>query len=296
MRPWAHRPGTVALLLTLGLVLVGTGATASARSSRFLEFHLPARDGYHVLVQVEGTNTSLTATRDKRGAKTGSLSTYTVRNEAGDGGVKATFGDLGEIAVRFRPVGPITHTRPEEGCHGPDRYTIRHGVFVGSLRFRGEDGYIAVKASRAKGESVSPLALDCAGSTRSARVPASGAGRKPAFLFEAGHRSGLLAEYFSASHEPGGPVRFFASLEQTEGAVAILRLAATEGSPRTFATDDALSFATLAPKAPFAGIGSLTRDTSGARLWNGSLAVSFPGAPDVPLTGPMFKTRLTRSW
>ena len=295
MRPRSHRPGTVALL-ALGLVLAGTGSTASARSSWLLGFHLPAGDGYHVVVRAGETNTSLTTTRDKTGAKTGSLSIYTVRSEAGDGEIRATFGDLGKIAMRFRSVGPITYTKREEGCHGPDRYTIRHGVFVGSLRFRGEDGYVAVKDSRAKGESVSPLTLDCTGSKRSARASDAGAGRRPTFRFEARHRSGLSAEYFSASREPGGPVRFFASLEQTEARVAILRLAAAEGSPRTFATDDALSFATLAPKAPFMGTGSLTRDTSGARLWNGSLAVSFPGAPDVPLTGPTFKTRLTRGW
>jgi hypothetical protein len=172
---------------------------------------------------------------------------------------------------------------------------IHHGVFVGSLRFRGEDGYVSVKAHRVAGVSIAPLSLDCGGFRASGRPRSAEPGRPPTFRFEAGFRSGLLAEYFYASEEGTHPPQFVATVEQTIGRLAINRLAIAVGRPRSFATDDALSFATIAPTAPFAGTGSMTRGPTGARLWGGSLTVSFPGAPDVPLTGPLFKTRLIRS-
>lgn len=63
-----------------------------------------------------------------------------------------------------------------------------------------------------------------------------------------------------------------------------------------FATDDSLSFADITPPYPFSGTGSIQRTPDGAPIWTGSLAVSAPGATNLPLTGPLFKTQLTRSW
>jgi hypothetical protein len=295
MRARPRRRVALVPLLAAGIVLIGMGSTAGAQSARRLEFHLHAGHGYRVLVQASRATATLTATRAKHGAKTGSLSSYIARREPGDGAIRATFGDLGTIAMRFRPSGAVTHSKPQKGCIGADRYTIHHGVFVGSLRFRGEGGYVSVKAHRVAGVSSTPLSLDCGGSRASRRARSAGGGRPPVFRFEAGFRSGTLAEYFYASEEGAHPARFVASVEQTVGRLAIHRLAIARGGPRSFATDDALSFATLAPTTPFAGTGSMTRGPTGARLWGGSLTASFPGARDVPLTGPLFKTRLSRS-
>jgi hypothetical protein len=282
-------------LLVTGLVLAGMASTASAQSARRLEFHLRADHGYRVVVQAGRATAALTTTRAKHDAKTGSESSYIARREPGDGAIRATFGDLGTIAMRFRPSGAVTHSKPQNGCVGADRYTIHHGVFVGSLRFRGEGGYVSVKAHRVAGVSIAPPSLDCSGSGAAGRALSSDAGRPPVFRFEAGFRSGTLAEFFYASEEGGHAPRYVATVEQTVGRLAIHRLAIARGRPRSFATDDALSFATIAPTSPFAGTGSMTRGPTGAPLWGGSLTVSFPGAPDVPLTGPLFKTRLSRS-
>jgi hypothetical protein len=69
-----------------------------------------------------------------------------------------------------------------------------------------------------------------------------------------------------------------------------------EASPLTFATDDALSFLSISPPYPFGGSGLVQRKANGSRAWSGSLDVSFPGDPDVPLTGPQFQTFLARQW
>ena len=196
---------------------------------------------------------TLTATRAKHGSKTGSLSSYIARREPGDGAIRATFGDLGAIAMRFRPSGAVTHSKPQKGCVGADRYTIHHGVFVGSLRFRGEGGYVSVKAHRVAGESRTPLSLDCGGSRAPGRALSADADGPPIFRFEAGFRSGTLAEFFYASEEGAHPAQFVASVEQTVGRLAIHRLALARGRPRSFAADDALSFATLAPTGPVRG-------------------------------------------
>jgi hypothetical protein len=295
MRARSRRAGALIPLLVAGLVLIGMGSTAGAQSARRLEFHLHADHGYRVQVQASPATATLTATRAKHDSKTGSLSSYIARREPGDGAIRATFGALGTIAMRFRPNGAVTYSKPQAGCVGADRYTIHHGVFVGSLRFRGEGDYVSVKAQRVAGVSVAPLSLDCSGSPATGRTLSAAADRPPVFRFEAGFRSGTLAEFFYASEEGAHPARFVASVEQTVGRLAIHRLAIARGGPRSFATDDALSFATISPTSPFAGTGSMTRGPTGARLWGGSLTVTFPGAPEVPLTGPPFKTRLSRS-
>ena len=179
-------------------------------------------------MQAARATATLTATRAKHGAKTGSLSSYIARREPGDGAIRATFGDLGTIAMRFRPSGAVTYSKPQKGCVGADRYTIHHGVFVGSLRFRGEGGYVSVKAHRVAGESSDSALARLRRLPRRRQGPQRRCGRPPIFRFEAGFRSGTLAEFFYASEEGGHPARFVASVEQTVGRLAIHRLAARQ--------------------------------------------------------------------
>jgi hypothetical protein len=75
--------------------------------------------------------------------------------------VEADFGEVGSVAMRFRPSGRMTHSRRHRGCVGPDRYTIRFGVFTGSIRFRGEGGYTSADVHRVKGRQVTPRLLAC---------------------------------------------------------------------------------------------------------------------------------------
>jgi hypothetical protein len=283
------RRGALGLLLVLGALLAAPASGWGAERSSLLSFHVPGSHGYRIIVNSSGPTASVTATRVKHANRNGSLSTYIGRRKPGTNAVRASFGALGSVAMRFHPSGPVTYSKPERGCIGPDRQTIRHGLFVGTLHFRGEGDYTVARAQRVEGKEVNPPSLDCAGSGAPPR-------RRKIIDFDAGVRSGLLAQFFFATTDRVHPARFVASIEQTEGSLAVHRIAVARASPLTFATDNALSFASLTPPAPFSGTGSLQRRASGARTWSGSLAVSFPGAPDVTLTGPQFKTSLTRSW
>lgn len=78
--------------------------------------------------------------------------------------------------------------------------------------------------------------------------------------------------------------------------MAIYRRAYAEASSLTFASDDALRFASVSPPYPFGGSGLIQRNPDGSRSWQGSLTVSFPGGATVGLTGSQFKTQLLREW
>ena len=300
MKAWPHRRPPPLLALGLLVAVIGpmaiAPAGAGATTSRLLSFELRGSHGYRLQVRAREATAILSATRAKPQAKTGSESTYIARRKSGEGAIHATFGHLGSIKMRFHPNGRVTESKPRRNCIGPDHFTIHHGVFVGSLQFTGEGGYTEVEARRVKGESLKPTSLLCGDFGASARVSGANGAARPTDLFQASFRAGLLAEYFQATTDRTRPARFYAEISQTVGSLAIDRLAIAESPPRTFATDDALSFATLAPSAPFEGTGSLTRDPLGSRVWTGSLTVDFPGAPDVPLTGPPFKTTLTRGF
>jgi hypothetical protein len=108
-------------------------------------------------------------------------------------------------------------------------------------------------------------------------------------------RSGLTAMLFSAA-ERDGKAGFFAGVEQTVGSLGVFRGVFVRASPATLVADSSLGSAGVTPPPPFSGSASFRRGPTGAKSWTGSLAVSFPGAPNVSLTDPRFKTQLTRSW
>jgi hypothetical protein len=286
------------LVPALALALATLGAPASAGASPLLRFETHGSHGYRVLVEAHGPRTQISITKAHDHAKAGSQTTYIAHRQGGDGSIRAGFGELGSISMRFRPDGRVTETKPEKTCIGPDHLTIRHGSYVGKLRFRGEDGYVTVKANRVSGELVTPPFLNClqeSGSARPATFALAARKGPSRFRFSAGYRSGLYAAFFEATRS-GRRTEFVATVLQTVGKIGIYRLAIDRDKPSSFATNDSLSFAAIAPGAPFHGSGSLTRDPLGARQWSGSLAVNFPGAPNTPLTGPLFKTGLTRSF
>ncbi len=292
------------LRLAAGLVLSvavvsACPAIAGAAGGQQLLLRAPGGNGYSIGVSAEGATAFLDVSRPLSAGLAGASSVYIARAKLSPTRMKATFGDLGTVSVRFRPSGRVKRSRAERGCRGPDHFTIRFGVFVGKLDFEGEGGYAAAHLHRAKGRVISPLSLDCNGpvfpAPRRSR-PGGADPRAKLTTLTAGWRLGLSATSFTALDSGRGHTRFFASSSQSQGALAIYRYAFALASPLTFAVDDALSLAGVTPPPPFSGDASFQRDVSGAKSWTGSLAVSFPGAPDVPLTGSQFKAQLIRSW
>jgi hypothetical protein len=285
-----------ALALAICALAVPSGAAALVG-----KFAVGGSHGYRLTVFDYGFGVTLRVTRAKGSEPASSPGTwiyYIARAKRGNL-VSASFGDLGRVEMRFRPSREAFQSRRLQGCRGPDRYTYRRGSFVGSFEFRGEGRFTAVNVHRAQGTVVTPHGrLHCRTELEPAAVgglmPAPG-GRRVTSLF-AGWRSGLVARFFLAATDGHDPAGFEARSYETRGALAILRRTLVKAPDAAFATDGALGFATLTPPAPFSGSGYLRRDASGARVWEGSLAVTFPGQPSLPLTGPEYRTGLTRNF
>ena len=290
--------GAFAFTVALAVLAVTPGA-ASAKEDFDLSFKLPASKGYEVTVGGYDSTAFISAVKHDHAHHSYGVSTYIARGKVSPTAIHASFGPLGEAAMRFQPSGKITHSKRHRHCVGPNRYTIHFGVFVGSVRFRGEDGYTSAKASRVKGKEITPRLLLCLDTffeqIRQESRTRSRETRAKLTRLEAGLRAGLTATDFSAT-ERGGKAAFFAESEQSLGALAVFRAVLVHASPATFAFDSALSSAGVTPPPPFSGSASFQRGSKGAKSWTGSLAASFPGDPDVPLVDPRFRTQLTRSW
>jgi hypothetical protein len=298
VRQAARLRGVLGFALTVAILLVAP-ATALAAGGFDLRFHFTASDGYKITVGGYDATAALTAAKPDPSHGRRAWSSYVVRGKVSPTAIHAGFGALGRVDMRFHQSGSITHGKRHRHCIGADRYTIRPGVFVGSVRFRGEDGYVSAKVHRVKGKVVTPRFLRCFDSLFEELEGGGqkhGAKKHPkvtrlySFL-----RSGLTAMFFEASKRDR-KAGFVAEMEQTVGSLGIFRGVIVRASPTTFAFDKALSFAGVTPPAPFSGSGSFQRGPTGIKSLTGSLAVSFPGAPDVSLTDPRFKVQLTRSW
>lgn len=212
-----------------------------------------------------------------------------------DGEVRAHFGGLGDLRMRFEQ-------RKSEGrksCPSGHGGHLLLGTFHGNLAFRGEAGFTQVSASKVSGS----IGIDCRlmrkkakgkfnGQTQGKRVAGFSLGGKGHTRFTGG--SGAVAEMSNWEREYGvslgsnaiahseNPFSAMRSIQR--GDLHIARLVGVAG------TQDALSVgergeATVRPGAPFVGEGHL----AACRLssWAGNLAVQFPGER-IELTGPRF--------
>jgi len=285
------------MVMAFGLLLAAPGS-AMAAGGLDLRFQFTASDGYRIAVGGYGATAVINAAKPG-GSSDRAWSTYVARGRVSPSAIEADFGALGRVDMRFRPSGDIVHGKRHRHCVGPNRYTIQPGVFIGSVRFRGEGGYTSAKVHRVKGRVVKPRILRCLDSFAE-RFERSGQG-KPAeekakvTRLSAFARSGLTAMLFGAQ-ERGGKAGYVAEIEQTVGSLGVFRGVFVRASPATFAADNALSSAAITPPAPFSGSASFQRGPTGVKSWTGSLAVSFPGAPNVSLVDPRFHVQLSRSW
>lgn len=257
-----------------------------------MRFTFASHSGYRVTVLATGPTVELQASRQGRSGNWETATTYLARASLRGDKVRASFGHLGEISMRFVPAA----LAPSAKCERGRRWLIRHGLFVGSLRFGGEGGYLGVRVRRVKGMSIADSGLRCEAASGSPRDRSRGGRRRKLTLLGAGFRAGLDAVYFHAFKTGTGRAVYSVIDEAGGGRVAVFRHAYARSSPHTFATDDALSFASVSPSFPFSGTGLIRRRSDGSRSWSGSLTVSFPGDPRLQLTGPQFRTQLTRQW
>jgi hypothetical protein len=213
-------------------------------------------------------------------------------------------GDEGEVNLHFVPRG-----RPEEtplpGCKGGPQ-VIEEGTLVGTVRFRGRDGFTTVDTHRAHVIVARVPSMTCREVETSTNIvgvglPASG-GEVPDGMTRliAGSRPGnqifgasLLGEegVICGGEFPG----FSASISRREGGAEMASSAFVAGVPSNFRIPGSLdppATTTVEPPAPFSGSASFSLTAPRHAEWSGDLAVVLPGYGRVPLTGPSVKAAL----
>lgn len=248
-------------------------------------FVVDASGGLQVGVSTAGNAVVLQVWRGRKGKRTATA--YLARGVSAPERLQATFGELGRISMRFRESRNRTWLGKRRRCRGKNRFVKRRGVFVGSLRFRGEGGYVTVRIGRAKGAVVTE-AKKCRGRGLGG-LPDLGSFFffEPEVAFLALARDGVDSTSFLAL---GGKrkTHFLATDEETRGELAIVRSALLRSS-QPLRVNEAITAARFSPSAPFQGTGRYRAAPDGTATWTGDLTVNFPGAPRFPLTGPDFK-------
>jgi hypothetical protein len=244
-----------------------------------------------VVLEVARTRSDA-STSPKKGR---ALTAYVAHGTVTPGRIEAEFGRLGRVAVRFHPSGRVLRSKPPRRCKGAG-FTRRFGVFTGTVRFTGENHYVAVRAHRAKGLTRSPLSLNCgirsfhADSRRLSRQVGHFPSFTPTILAAFWRQVVSSTDFFS--FQIGKKTLYLAVTEESKGSMAEVRFATVIAPSKTFISDDALTSATVEPPPPFHGMGSYVAAPDGTKSWTGSLSVSFPGSQRFPLTGPQFKDML----
>lgn len=229
---------------------------------------------------------------------------YAVHNR-GDlerGVVRARFGSLGRVSLRFRPDGRKRERDPGRGCEGGS-VTTEYGSFAGHLSFHGESHYFHVSSPEGAAYLSHSLRLRCQkGPVREPRPRSLRKYVAPAPLFPDAQSIALLyastrshGRYvgITAVHPEGDPPGADVQLAVVEPrrGMAIGHGAFLEGPAGTLLTSlpgAHPATATLAPPAPFYGKASYSEQ---ARAWTGTLGVKLAGLK-LPLTGSRFHVHL----
>ena len=231
-------------------------------------------------------------------------SIYAVRN-LGDlerGVVRARFGSLGRVSLRFRPSGRMRKRDPRLGCEGGSE-TTEYGRFVGHLSFRGKGNYFHVSSARGEAYIAHFPRLRCEkGQALESRPRSLRKYVAPSLPF---HEENSIALLYSSTRSHGRYVGITAMHPEGSPPGADVQLGIVElmhgmaighsvylnGPPGTLLTSLPgvhPAAATLAPPAPFYGEAAYSEESD---AWTGTLGVKLAGL-SLPLTGPGFHVHL----
>jgi hypothetical protein len=157
-----RRSGAVAVLVTAAALAAGPG-TAAARDGRLASlpsttaaFSLRGSNGYMIRLQTFRTGRiSISAFKGDVDVQ------YMIHGRPTSRGLEASFGQLGQVSVRFQAgdVRPLDGP-PPRGCEGHPP-VMETGRFRGTIRFRGEQGYTSVSSSSAYGSLLRTFRMTC---------------------------------------------------------------------------------------------------------------------------------------
>jgi hypothetical protein len=288
----AAEPGPLLPPLPPRQLMTQVGAPVAPARSFHSGFVVEASNGYKVGVMTFGDAVVLVVFRgDQRHFKRISETAYLARGIVAPERLQATFGRFGKVSMRFRESRHRPWVGKRRRCRGDGRFVKRRGVFVGNLRFKGEDGYVSVRVHRAKG-AVLTLAEKCRRhENRRARRRTAASGEEP---FLAPPQSALFATSRDGVDTTGilalqyrGKMILLSTAEEARSKLAIVRIALVR-TRASIPVNEAVTAAKLSAPAPFHGTGRYHAAPDGTVTWSGNLSVDFPGAPRYPLTGPEF--------
>jgi hypothetical protein len=137
--------------LSIALLALPGAAFAKGRNlviepSQTMEFQLKGSNGYSISVSGSGGDVSLTARHG------GSSASYSTRGLASPARIKARFGHLGRVSVRFHSGnGSPRVLQPAKNCRGKGEVVDR-GHWVGRIEFEGEQAYTTVSRVSCQGQ------------------------------------------------------------------------------------------------------------------------------------------------
>jgi hypothetical protein len=258
-------------------------------ASRSSEFRLKGSDGYSISVFGSHSQVSLAASGHHASVS------YTTSGLVSSKWMKARFGRLGRISVRFHPSGPPRLVRPAGNCRGKGKL-VEAGRFVGTIVFEGENGYTAVHTSRTRGRMVRTSKQVCSNTGEGG----DGGGTFHWTILSASSESnGIFFTAFkiaSKAHPALDGTGFEAMIiEIPSRKLTILRSISTDADLNAFATTESggrITSATITPPAPFTGSATFQKVKGSHGTWTGSLAGNFPGRGEVGLAGPEFSAEI----
>ena len=284
----------VAMLVLAALLGAAPAATAAEESegNDFKTFNIEASNGYRIFVLAifhagygESSEVVLLASRKDRAASYLAPATVTSTK------IEADFGEVGRIAVEFKPTGAKGKTAPR--CYPKEQIPYEKGTYVGEIEFHGERGYTDVSRKRVR-YSLHPF-IDyfyCG-----LRVEEDLGGGAPGVRLRAiaRPRKGVSVSLQANQNRPGGPVKLQALVEESRGRVQIARGTEKTLPGSALAFDPELRSASLRPPSLFSGAAIFRRDAKPSNRWTGKLAFDFPGRPNVSLAGARFHASLVHA-
>jgi hypothetical protein len=283
------------LLVVFGVMLAVTAAVAptagAATPQRGFNFELHA-GGFQIQARSFLGSGRVRLLLNRKGE----VAYYYAAAQVGPGTVRARFGRLGSLDLRFTP-------GRGEGPRGCDaKRGGQFGTFRGRITFRGEHDYADVDAGRAQGYFGAHPADDCVHGGATASASAAAAPHPLGPIAETGAQlygetsPGIPSRFFYiySENRPGGVRAAFNAfrVERREG-MLIERGAQAGGGAHTFEWDLGTGTALVEPPAPFTGRAFYRRGADGrSPRWTGSLRAPILGGEPLRLTGAAFGAHL----
>jgi len=295
----------LAIATLLAAAPAATAATTPVASPANvdIEFDPPANHGLRAHVENHREEILLVVERKGRSVE------YVVPGEVTETGLKAQFGKLGVIEVAFTPT-ETRRVKPPKECKG-EPSTLSEGLFVGTIRFRGERDYVRIEATQAEGTMEISREPEWRCSSDDKPVPPPSAQpsstlipserakpeREQASLFVAKRDCACFFAAFTGRSEIEGEVDDFvafvgARFEERER-MEITRGLSVLANPGSFVFDHDAGTARVDPPRPFTGTATYER-RPGRDLWRSTLRVPLLGAPPLQIRGKEVVAGLVR--